>query len=84
MKLLRACYTWPIRAYQRWLSPLKPRMCRFSPTCSQYAIEAVDAHGILRGSAYALWRILRCHPLCKGGYDPVPPRRSRANLDGSE
>ena len=72
MRFLRRLATLPIRFYQRYISPLKPPMCRFSPTCSQYAVEAVHAHGILRGGAYAVWRILRCHPFCKGGYDPVP------------
>ena len=72
MKFLRRAFTLPLRVYQRWISPLKPPMCRFSPTCSQYAVEAVELHGILRGSGIALWRILRCHPLCTGGYDPVP------------
>jgi putative membrane protein insertion efficiency factor len=82
MKLLRRAFTLPLRFYRRWLSPLKPPMCRFSPTCSQYAIEAIELHGILRGSGLALWRILRCHPLCKGGYDPVPgsePKRKHAD-----
>ena len=73
MKLLRRIATLPIRFYRRFLSPLKPPMCRFSPTCSQYAIEAIERHGILRGSGLAVWRILRCHPFCKGGHDPVPP-----------
>lgn len=62
----------PVRLYRRFLSPLKPPMCRFQPTCSQYAIEALERHGLLHGSALTLWRILRCHPLCKGGFDPVP------------
>lgn len=65
----------PVRAYRRWISPWKPAMCRFSPTCSQYTIEAFERHGVLRGGAYATWRILRCHPFCKGGHDPVPPAR---------
>lgn len=78
MRPLRRLATLPIRLYQRFLSPLKPPMCRFSPTCSQYAVEAVEAHGILRGGAYAVWRILRCHPFCRGGHDPVPPARTRS------
>jgi hypothetical protein len=73
VKLLRRVATLPLRFYQRFLSPLKPPMCRFSPTCSQYAIEAIERHGILRGSALSIWRILRCHPFCRGGHDPVPP-----------
>jgi len=73
VKYVRIVATLPLRFYRRFLSPLKPPMCRFSPTCSQYAIEAIERHGILRGSAYAVWRILRCHPFCRGGHDPVPP-----------
>jgi uncharacterized protein len=73
VRLLRSLATLPLRFYRRFLSPLKPPMCRFSPTCSQYAIEAIERHGILRGSGLAVWRILRCHPFCKGGHDPVPP-----------
>lgn len=70
---LRRLATAPIRFYRRFLSPLKPPMCRFDPTCSAYAQEAIEAHGILRGAGLALWRILRCNPLCRGGHDPVPP-----------
>ena len=75
MRWLRRAATLPIRFYRRFLSPLKPPMCRFSPTCSQYAVEAIERHGIVRGSCYAVWRIARCHPFCEGGYDPVPPAR---------
>jgi putative membrane protein insertion efficiency factor len=60
-----------IRAYQRWVSPLIAPACRYVPTCSQYAAEAMVAHGVLRGGVKALWRVLRCHPLARGGYDPV-------------
>lgn len=72
---LRRVWIAPIALYRRVLSPLKPPMCRFHPTCSEYASQAVLAHGIVRGSALALWRVLRCHPFAKGGYDPVPPTR---------
>ena len=58
--------------YQRALSPLMPSSCRFYPSCSQYAIEAVERHGIMSGGCRALGRILRCHPWHSGGYDPVP------------
>mgnify|MGYP003294279517 CR=1 FL=1 len=61
-----------VRLYQRHLSPKKPPCCRFTPTCSAYAVEALERYGALIGSALALWRLLRCNPLCKGGYDPVP------------
>ena len=63
---------WLISAYQRWISPLK-RMpsCRFLPTCSEYAIDAIRWYGPVRGSLMAAGRLLRCHPLCRGGLDPV-------------
>jgi putative membrane protein insertion efficiency factor len=60
-----------IRAYQLLISPLFPPVCRFTPTCSQYAIDAIKCHGPARGFFMALWRILRCHPFSDGGYDPV-------------
>lgn len=61
-----------IRAYRRVLSPWIGRQCRFEPTCSQYAIDAIELYGPARGSWLALRRLLRCHPLCPGGSDPVP------------
>ncbi len=65
-----------IRTYQVTLSPrFSGGACRFTPTCSQYAIEAIETHGLIKGSALAFWRILRCNPFCKGGYDPVPPKK---------
>ena len=70
----RRVFVAPIRFYRRFISPLKPPMCRFHPTCSQYAVEAVLTHGIFKGSRLAAWRILRCQPFAKGGHDPVPPR----------
>lgn len=60
-----------IRAYQVAISPLLPPTCRFIPTCSQYAVQAIEEYGALRGGFLALRRILRCHPFCKGGYDPL-------------
>ncbi|MDE3095250.1 MAG: membrane protein insertion efficiency factor YidD [Chloroflexota bacterium] len=65
-----------IRFYQRRISPGRPLACRFAPTCSEYAYEAIDTRGLLVGGAMAAWRILRCNPLNDGGYDPVPERRS--------
>lgn len=60
-----------IRGYQLFLSPLLPPTCRYVPTCSAYAYEAIARYGIVRGGVKALWRILRCHPFSRGGYDPV-------------
>jgi len=62
-----------IRLYQCFLSPLLGPRCRFHPSCSQYAFEAIERHGILRGGGLAARRLARCHPLNPGGYDPVPP-----------
>jgi putative membrane protein insertion efficiency factor len=67
--------TWLIAAYRRWISPAFVRRCRFEPTCSAYALQAVRAHGALRGIAFALRRIGRCHPFNPGGIDPVPERK---------
>ena len=65
-----------IRAYRRWLSPLKPPVCRFTPTCSAYALEALAVHGLARGAWLGLRRVCRCHPFGGHGYDPVPPAAS--------
>ena len=62
----------PIRFYQKFLSPLKPPTCRFTPTCSNYAIQAIRKHGPFKGLGLAVWRILRCNPWGGSGYDPVP------------
>lgn len=64
----------PIHFYRKVISPLKPPTCRFYPTCSAYALEAVEVHGPAKGSWLALKRIGKCHPFHPGGYDPVPPR----------
>ncbi|GAA0116669.1 membrane protein insertion efficiency factor YidD [Clostridium senegalense] len=60
-----------INLYRKYISPLKPPCCKFQPTCSQYAIEAIEKYGGLKGGYMAIKRILRCHPWSKGGYDPV-------------
>lgn len=67
-----------IRGYQLLLSPVLGNHCRFDPTCSSYAIEAIHAHGLLRGTGLAMRRIGRCHPWGGAGHDPVPPRRPAA------
>lgn len=63
-----------IRGYQKWISPLFPAKCRFQPTCSQYCIEAMQEHGLLRGGFLGLKRIFSCHPWGGSGYDPVPKK----------
>ena len=62
----------PIRGYQKFISPALPPSCRFSPSCSQYALEAVSKHGALKGMWLGARRLVRCHPFNPGGYDPVP------------
>ena len=67
-----------IRTYQVTMSPrFSGGACRFTPTCSQYALEAVQVHGAFKGALLAAWRIIRCNPFCKGGYDPVPPKKNK-------
>ena len=62
-----------IKFYQKYLSPLKGRAtCIYTPTCSQYAIEALEKYGLIKGGGLAVWRILRCNPFANGGFDPVP------------
>ena len=63
-----------LRWYQRFISPLLGHNCRFVPTCSQYAIQALQLHGALKGTLLSVWRILRCNPFGKFGFDPVPPK----------
>lgn len=70
-----------IRAYQLFLSPFLGNHCRFYPSCSQYAMEAVEHHGVLRGGWLGIRRLLRCHPWHPGGVDPVPPVRQSSEAD---
>jgi len=64
----------PIRLYQTVISPALPRRCKYEPTCSLYAVQAIGRYGILRGLVLAAWRLLRCNPFSHGGFDPVPKR----------
>ncbi len=76
MSLIKKLFILPIRLYQIAISPLLPNSCRFIPSCSAYAIEAITLHGVVRGSWLTLRRLCRCHPWGGSGYDPVPlPRR---------
>ena len=72
--LLRAA-TAPIAVYQRLISPLFPRRCKYEPTCSAYAAQAFSRYGILRGAALSAWRLVRCNPFSNGGFDPVDHQR---------
>jgi putative membrane protein insertion efficiency factor len=74
-RLARAIVLAPIVAYQRVISPAIPRRCKYEPTCSRYAVEAVREYGILKGLVLAGWRLLRCNPWSYGGYDPVEAQR---------
>jgi hypothetical protein len=76
-KMLQA----PIRFYRAFISPLKPPTCRFVPTCSQYALEAIEVHGAFKGAYLAAKRIGKCHPFHPGGFDPVPPRQGAKEPD---
>ncbi len=75
--LLLQALLFPVRAYRRLLSPLLPPACRFHPSCSQYALDALTTHGPIRGAWLAARRLMRCHPFHPGGLDPVPPAPSR-------
>ena len=79
-----------LRLYKRWISPAFPPSCRYVPTCSEYAMEAVERYGALRGGMMAAWRVVRCHPLAKGGLDPVvnaaegnPTHSQKARMNGA-
>ncbi|HEX4602850.1 MAG TPA: membrane protein insertion efficiency factor YidD [Candidatus Angelobacter sp.] len=73
MKRVATFFLW---LYKGVVSPFLPPSCRYVPTCSEYAAEAVARHGLLHGSALGLWRLLRCNPLARGGYDPVPGKEA--------
>ena len=68
---MKKAFVFLIKLYQKYLSPLKKPCCRFYPTCSAYAIEAIEKKGLIRGGLMSVWRVLRCNPFNKGGYDPV-------------
>ena len=76
---------WLVGLYRKFISPLKPPCCRFTPTCSAYAIEAFRKRGFFVGFILTVWRLLRCNPFCKGGYDPVPEKvlRNPKNIAGT-
>lgn len=73
-----------VRAYQYTISPLLGPRCRYYPSCSNYAVEALREHGAVRGLGLATWRLLRCNPFSNGGYDPVPPRHRACKHDHTQ
>lgn len=84
MNIIRRIAIAPIRLYQRCLSPLLPPACRYLPTCSAYAAEAIAVHGVVRGGWLAFRRLARCHPWGGSGYDPVPPPARRSPSTSEE
>lgn len=80
-RLLTSALKGPVHAYRKWISPLKPPTCRFYPTCSQYALDALEIHGPLKGSWLTVRRICKCHPFHPGGIDHVPPRKGMETPD---
>jgi len=78
-RVLAVPLIWSVRVYQVTLSPFLGGHCRFEPSCSRYAIDALREHGAWRGGLLLAWRVLRCHPFSRGGYDPVPIRKSRSD-----
>jgi uncharacterized protein len=78
---MKSFVLWLLATYKRWISPSLPPSCRYVPSCSEFAAEAVERFGVLRGSMMATWRVIRCHPFAKGGYDPVVKISFPANCD---
>jgi len=72
MRAMKKLLSLPIRFYRRFISPLKPPCCKYYPTCSAYALDALKKHGAVKGSVLSVWRIMRCNPFSKGGEDKVP------------
>jgi uncharacterized protein len=70
---------WAVRGYQKGISPLLLPSCRFTPTCSQYTIEALERFGAIEGTRLSVWRVCRCHPFHPGGYDPVPEKNQKVD-----
>ena len=75
MTTLRELFLLPVRAYRRVLSPALPKRCKYHPSCSEYAVEAVRSYGVIRGVVLGGWRLLRCNPWSHGGFDPVEQQR---------
>ncbi|MNN59953.1 putative membrane protein insertion efficiency factor [compost metagenome] len=80
MSFARRVVQVPIHVYRKFISPIKPPTCRFYPTCSAYALEAIEVHGVLKGTLLAVIRIAKCQPFHPGGLDPVPPKRVKGEV----
>jgi len=78
--IMKSLLIYVIRLYQKYLSPYKGTKCPYSPSCSNYGIEAIKEHGAIKGFFMTCWRILRCNPFSKGGFDPVPPNKKMKYL----
>lgn len=76
--MLKSLLVAAIRVYQRAISPMKWPSCRYYPSCSEYFIQALEKRGVVIGFLLGIWRIVRCNPLCRGGYDPVPEKRGKS------
>jgi conserved hypothetical protein YidD len=74
---MKKIFIYLIDLYRKYLSPLKRTSCPYIPTCSQYGKDAIQIHGVIKGTLLAIYRILRCNPFSKGGYDPVPEKKNR-------
>ena len=74
---MKYIFIYLIKFYRKFISPIKPGCCRFTPTCSAYALEAFEKRGFFVGFGLTVWRILRCNPFCRAGYDPVPEKKQR-------
>ena len=79
---MKAALLWLIRLYRKSVSPLSPGKCKYIPTCSQYGLEAIERFGALKGGLLTLWRVLRCNPWSRGGYDPVPEKKEKKKKFG--
>ena len=71
---MKKIFIFIIKGYHKYISPILPGACRFEPTCSVYTVQAIERFGVIRGMLLGIWRILRCNPFCRGGYDPVPEK----------
>jgi putative membrane protein insertion efficiency factor len=80
--MIRQLLIVPVRGYKRWISPLLPQACRYTPTCSEYMMEALEVHGSVKGLWLGTRRLCRCHPWGGEGWDPVPPPRTRPSGEG--